>query len=303
LLLFPPGEIPTPTGISGVGVVTVAGYLLTQVDDGSSTASGSKARFACKDEEMESAVGAGGAALQSGSGAKSSNSADAGVQAASARAQPFFKTRVIPPNSSSSKSSSILSGQLDKRVTALPITAAAAGKGGQGNGMADSSGPSTPHSCSPDGVPGRADGAAAAAALLEDPSSDGKSKGTRGPGRYPHMRMAGAVHRAWQALDTPSMGPPLIVCVACIWSVTASLDKLGVAATPHESIWVYLLAQRLCIGCLSFTYLAGQSRSGELIQGFASNVWLLWCISLCDLMTVVAFLEGIANILVGTLPT
>ncbi len=82
-------------------------------------------------------------------------------------------------------------------------------------------------------------------------------------------------------------GTGMMVAVAFMWSVTASLDKLGVLHAP--SVWVYFALQRLVIGAASVAYLVVRApRAFRLL--FSRHVRLLLLISACETLAVVLFL-------------
>ena len=54
-------------------------------------------------------------------------------------------------------------------------------------------------------------------------------------------------------MGSMELGSAMMLCVAAMWSVTASLDKLGVLHAP--SVWVYFALQRLFIGTACAVYM------------------------------------------------
>lgn len=91
-------------------------------------------------------------------------------------------------------------------------------------------------------------------------------------------------------------GATLMICVAAMWSITASLDKLGVLHAP--SVWVYFAAQRFVIGMAAGSYLVLHMPH---VFGLLRTRWvlLLLAISAAELAAVVLFLEAIKYIFVS----
>ncbi|KXZ44269.1 hypothetical protein GPECTOR_70g500 [Gonium pectorale] len=96
---------------------------------------------------------------------------------------------------------------------------------------------------------------------------------------------------AWQQ----EPGTVLIIGVAIIWSVTASLDKLGVITAP--SIWVYFAVQRLAIGVASLAYIL--AISPRLLLLLRDHFWVLLAVSAMELAAVVFFLLAVQHLLVS----
>lgn len=90
-------------------------------------------------------------------------------------------------------------------------------------------------------------------------------------------------------------GAVMMILVAFLWSLTATLDKIGTLSAP--SLPVYFALQRLCIGVMALVYLLGWSRSAfrHLITKFP----ILLVTSLMELASVVLFLKAIQYILVS----
>ena len=93
----------------------------------------------------------------------------------------------------------------------------------------------------------------------------------------------------------PRLGPIIVLAVAAIWSVTASLDKMGIMAAPSTS--TYFVAQRLIIGAAGLTYLLLFSRPS--FRYCYSHFGLLCSISLAEQAAVIFFLLAIDNLLVS----
>jgi drug/metabolite transporter (DMT)-like permease len=102
----------------------------------------------------------------------------------------------------------------------------------------------------------------------------------------------------WQALlhhPPQQLGPVIVLVVAAIWSVTASLDKMGTLAAP--SMATYFVAQRLLIGGISLVYILCCSR--RALRYCWSHFGLLFSISVLEQCAVLFFLLAINNILVS----
>ncbi|KAL6765903.1 hypothetical protein V8C86DRAFT_1781989 [Haematococcus lacustris] len=91
-------------------------------------------------------------------------------------------------------------------------------------------------------------------------------------------------------------GALLMLAVAAMWSVTASLDKLGVVHAP--SLWVYAALQRLAIGSAAALYLALVS-PGSFRLLCSRHLGVLLLLSLAELLAVVLFLEAIKFVFVS----
>ncbi len=83
--------------------------------------------------------------------------------------------------------------------------------------------------------------------------------------------------------------------MAIIWSVTASLDKLGVITGP--SIWAYFAAQRAAIGLASLAYIL--TRQPRLLLLLRDRLPLLLAVSALELASVVLFLLAVQHLLVS----
>lgn len=100
---------------------------------------------------------------------------------------------------------------------------------------------------------------------------------------------------ATHALAKADHGPYLMLSVATLWSVTASLDKIGLLHAA--SVSTYFVFQRVFMGVACFLYLALRAR-----HAFA-HIWkhfnILVTISLLELASVMLFLEAIEHLLVS----
>ncbi|GAX82950.1 hypothetical protein CEUSTIGMA_g10377.t1 [Chlamydomonas eustigma] len=90
-------------------------------------------------------------------------------------------------------------------------------------------------------------------------------------------------------------GSLMMVGVAALWSITASLDKMGVLMSP--SIWIYIAFQRICIATLSCCMLLSTSpASFSYLKSQPSSLLL---ISTLELLSMILFLEAIKHIFVS----
>jgi len=96
-------------------------------------------------------------------------------------------------------------------------------------------------------------------------------------------------------LSGPSAGPAMVLTAAALYSLTASLDKLGIAGAPN--IWMYFLWQRLLIGAGGLLYLVCWSRGS--IRYLVTAAPLLLSISVVELAAVVFYFNAIQNLLVS----
>eukprot|EP00877_Chromochloris_zofingiensis_P002832 jgi/Chrzof1/1254/Cz01g46140.t1 len=99
----------------------------------------------------------------------------------------------------------------------------------------------------------------------------------------------------WDRSDAASAGPVMILTVAALWSVTASLDKIGIMAASNLA--VYFVIQRWVIGATSLGYLLLLSRPA--FKHVFTDFTLLFSISTLELLAVVFFLQAIQNLLVS----
>lgn len=97
-------------------------------------------------------------------------------------------------------------------------------------------------------------------------------------------------------LSGPNAAPAMVLTAAFLYSVTASLDKLGIAAAGHN-LAAYFLGQRLLLGFFGAVYLLSFGRSA--LRHMVHDMVLLSGISLSELGAVVFYLIAINNILVS----
>lgn len=90
-------------------------------------------------------------------------------------------------------------------------------------------------------------------------------------------------------------GSCMMLGVAFIWSITSSLDKLGVMWAP--SIWVYIACQRLSMAVLSCITMG--LLSPAYFGYLRTHFFLLLLLSLIELLAVVFFFEAIKHIFVS----
>eukprot|EP00775_Hariotina_reticulata_P012587 gene12587-12718_t len=86
-----------------------------------------------------------------------------------------------------------------------------------------------------------------------------------------------------------------IVSISALYSLTASLDKLGIAGAPN--IWMYFLWQRLLIGGAGLLYLVCWGRGS--IRYLVTAAPLIISISVVELAAVVFYFNAIQNLLVS----
>jgi len=96
-------------------------------------------------------------------------------------------------------------------------------------------------------------------------------------------------------LSGPSAGPAMVLTAAGLYSLTASLDKLGIAGAPN--IWMYFLWQRLLIGAGGLLYLVCWARGS--LRYLVTAAPLLISISVVELAAVVFYFNAIQNLLVS----
>eukprot|EP00198_Chlamydomonas_reinhardtii_P002664 XP_001692000.1 predicted protein [Chlamydomonas reinhardtii] len=90
-------------------------------------------------------------------------------------------------------------------------------------------------------------------------------------------------------------GTVLMIGVAVIWSITASLDKLGVLTGP--SIWMYFAVQRLTIGGASLMYIC--ATEPRLLLLLRDNLGVMIAVSALELAAVLLFLNAVRHLLVS----
>lgn len=88
----------------------------------------------------------------------------------------------------------------------------------------------------------------------------------------------------------------MVLTAAFLYSITASLDKVGIAAAQY-SLSAYFLAQRVLMGVVGLVYLLTCARGA--IRHVARDSLLLFSISLVEQGSVVVYLLAIENILVS----
>jgi len=115
------------------------------------------------------------------------------------------------------------------------------------------------------------------------------------PGSHPMRHLLPAVLMEQLRALRQEPGTLLMIGVAALWSVTASLDKVGVMNAP--SVWVYFAIQRLCIGVAALMYLLLWGRSH--FTYLRTHLFTLLVISALELAAVVLFLEAIRYIFVS----
>jgi uncharacterized membrane protein len=98
------------------------------------------------------------------------------------------------------------------------------------------------------------------------------------------------------ALSSPKAAPAMVLTAAFIYSITASLDKVGIAAAQY-SLSAYFLAQRVLTGIVGLVYLLTCARGA--LQHVVRDSLLLFSISLVEQGSVVVYLLAIENILVS----
>lgn len=98
------------------------------------------------------------------------------------------------------------------------------------------------------------------------------------------------------AFSGPSAAPALVLMTAFLYSLTASLDKLGIAAANH-SLAAYFLWQRLIIGACGAVYLLCFAR--HALRHLVRDMLLLISISVVEQLAVVFYLIAISNMLVS----
>jgi uncharacterized membrane protein len=125
--------------------------------------------------------------------------------------------------------------------------------------------------------------AARVARLLQDPSR--------------HRSCMRQLSARWSAaMSSPKAAPAMVLTAAFLYSITASLDKLGIEAAQY-SLSAYFLAQRVLTGVVGLVYLLTCARSA--LRHVARDSLLLFSISLVEQGSVVVYLLAIENILVS----
>ncbi|PNW85424.1 hypothetical protein CHLRE_03g185800v5 [Chlamydomonas reinhardtii] len=285
------GELPGSSGVAGVCVVALGGYLLNLRAASASSSSSSAGAAGLKssgDSGSASSFGtlaAGSAAAASGGGLQLLGGPGAGATAAAA----FTAT---------STSTAAATGLLMQRAapSALAVAGGGAGGGGGGAGLDLESGPVS------NGAAGGSGGSGAGVfgggvrrllggkhlGLVRRPSSvsDLVARPTWSSG-------TGALAAVLPWHQEP--GTVLMIGVAVIWSITASLDKLGVLTGP--SIWMYFAVQRLTIGGASLMYIC--ATEPRLLLLLRDNLGVMIAVSALELAAVLLFLNAVRHLLVS----
>jgi uncharacterized membrane protein len=176
---------------------------------------------------------------------------------------------------------------------------------------------STSNSSSPHGSSSHLAGASTANGSAKDSGSssssswDSQAKASKEkPGR-PAVRVARllqepARHRnscirqlsvRWSAaMSSPKAAPAMVLTAAFLYSITASLDKVGIEAAQY-SLSAYFLAQRVLMGVVGLVYLLTCARGA--LRHVVRDSLLLFSISLVEQGSVVVYLLAIENILVS----
>lgn len=131
------------------------------------------------------------------------------------------------------------------------------------------------------GKPGRP-AAIRVARLLQNPSRKG------------HVRQF--CSKLLAAMSSPKAAPAIVLAAAFLYSVTASLDKVGIAAAQF-SLTAYFMAQRVLVGAVGLLYLLCFSRAA--LRHVTRDFVLLLAISLVEQGSVIVYLLAIENILVS----
>jgi uncharacterized membrane protein len=108
-------------------------------------------------------------------------------------------------------------------------------------------------------------------------------------------RLEQAVRGTARLLSGPSAGPTLVLIVAFLYSLTASMDKLGMSASSSTAF--YLMMQRLLIAAVSMVYLL--LMSPHTFKYLARDAVLLVSMSIVEQAAIVLYFKAIQNILVS----
>jgi uncharacterized membrane protein len=173
---------------------------------------------------------------------------------------------------------------------------------------------STSSSSSPHGSSSHVAGVGTGNSSAQDSSSswDSQAKASKEkPGRPAAARVARLLqepsqHRnscvrqlsvRWSAAtSSPKAAPAMVLTAAFLYSITASLDKVGIEAAQY-SLSAYFLAQRVLMGVVGLVYLLTCARGA--LRHVARDSLLLFSISLVEQGSVVVYLLAIENILVS----
>lgn len=132
-------------------------------------------------------------------------------------------------------------------------------------------------------------------------SSSTAAQRSRPPRRWlgrlqgPVRRLEQAVRGTARLLSGPSAGPTLVLIVAFLYSLTASMDKLGMSASSSTAF--YLMMQRLLIAAVSMVYLL--LMSPHTFKYLARDAVLLVSMSIVEQAAIVLYFKAIQNILVS----
>lgn len=113
----------------------------------------------------------------------------------------------------------------------------------------------------------------------------------------PLQRLRRSMHGTAQLLSGPSAGPTLVLIVAFLYSLTASVDKLGMSASSSTAF--YLCVQRVLIGAASLLYLLVSSP--RTLRHLYKDAVLLVTLSLVEQASIVLYFKAIQNILVSAM--
>lgn len=115
--------------------------------------------------------------------------------------------------------------------------------------------------------------------------------------RGPLNRLQAAISGPLELLSGPGAGPALVLIVAFLYSLNASLDKLGMSSSCSTAF--YLMMQRLLIAAASLVYfLLGSPRT---LRHLYTDAVLLVTLSLAEQAAIVLYFKAIQNILVRAL--
>ncbi|KAG2442506.1 hypothetical protein HXX76_002592 [Chlamydomonas incerta] len=287
------GELPGASGVAGVCVVALGGYLLNVRAGSSSPGSSSTGAAGLKGSGDSGSVtnfgtlAAGSVASASGAGLQL-----LGGPGAAATAAASF--------TAASTSTAAAAGLLMQRATSSTL---AAGGGGAGAGLDLESGPINNGGGGLGAGGGGGGGGGGATGvfgggvkrllggkhlgLVRRPSSVADLTGR------PSSSGAGALAAVLPWHQEP--GTVLMIGVAVIWSITASLDKLGVLTGP--SIWMYFAVQRLTIGGASLLYIC--ATEPRLLLLLRDNLGVMMAVSALELAAVLLFLNAVRHLLVS----
>ncbi|KAG2448274.1 hypothetical protein HYH02_006858 [Chlamydomonas schloesseri] len=270
------GELPGASGVAGVCVVALGGYLLNLKGSGSSAGAAG----------LKSAGDSGSVGnLAVGSAASASGAALVGGP--------------VGGGAAASTSTAAAAGLLMQR--AASSTLAAAGAGGASGALDLEAGPISNGGISGLGGGGGGGGAAGVFGGGVKRVLGGKHLGlVRRPSSVTDLgaRPSSSLGAGPLAAVLPwhqEPGTVLMIGVAVIWSITASLDKLGVLTGP--SIWMYFAVQRLTIGGASLLYIC--ATEPRLLLLLRDNLGVMMAVSALELAAVLLFLNAVRHLLVS----